>query len=394
MSASFGSNSLVDIAKMENVSSDTSAVALVSTSSATPNTTEYSSQNASATQSTRSTASVPVDVLPQTSHQMMELFSADFVAYNAISDVVSLSANTLLGTYHERMGIQNTSQMQAEKSSTLNPNSWGRLIADTREVAYDNAALNQSIKGSTAGFQLGHSLWQGRNENNALGQFGLAVGYVKGSMDVSGNFVDVINGKAGTVDADTTSFLAYYTLATAKGAYLDAGLQYSFSKTDAQGGQSSLSMDSNGLRGSLEFGLPVSFDSVILEPQAQVVAYKDTFEDTIDSKGYVMSQGDNSGVIFRLGAKLSPNDSTSAFKPWVAANINKQNGSTATGVMDKTSNVALNSEKDSTWADMSVGMTYQASSDFGIYGHLKQSVAIGGGTNTTTSGAIGVQKMW
>jgi hypothetical protein len=43
---------------------------------------------------------------------------------------------------------------------------------------------------------------------------------------------------------------------------------------------------------------------------------------------------------------------------------------------------------------MSVGMSYQTSSDFSIYGHLKQSVAIGGGTNTTTSGAIGVQKVW
>lgn len=35
-------------------------------------------------------------------------YSADFVTYNAIADVVSLSASTLLGTYHERMGAQNT----------------------------------------------------------------------------------------------------------------------------------------------------------------------------------------------------------------------------------------------------------------------------------------------
>jgi hypothetical protein len=43
---------------------------------------------------------------------------------------------------------------------------------------------------------------------------------------------------------------------------------------------------------------------------------------------------------------------------------------------------------------MSVGLSYQTSADFIVYGHLKQSVAIGGGTNTSTSGAIGVQKTW
>jgi hypothetical protein len=43
---------------------------------------------------------------------------------------------------------------------------------------------------------------------------------------------------------------------------------------------------------------------------------------------------------------------------------------------------------------MSVGMSYQTSSDFSVYGHVKPSVAIGGGTNTTTSGAIGIQKAW
>jgi outer membrane autotransporter protein len=59
-----------------------------------------------------------------------------------------------------------------------------------------------------------------------------------------------------------------------------------------------------------------------------------------------------------------------------------------------TNQFGLSSEKDSTWADMSVGMTYQTSADLSVYGHLKQSVAIGGGTNTTTSGAIGVQKTW
>ncbi len=93
-----------------------------------------------------------------------------------------------------------------------------------------------------------------------------------------------------------------------------------------------------------------------------------------------------------MGARLESN-SDSAFKPWFAANLNVQNGSTATGVMDKTNNVGLNSEKDAKWADMSVGMSYQTSSDFSLYGHLKQSVAIGGGTNTT-SGAVGIQKTW
>jgi outer membrane autotransporter protein len=325
--------------------------------------------------------------------QMTALYSPDFVTYNAAADVVSLSANTLLGTYHERMGAQNTSLIQAEKATSLNANSWGRLIAETREVAYDNAAFNQSIQGETMGFQLGHSFWQHRNANNALGQAGLAVGYVTGSMDVFGDAMLSKQIKTGSIDADTTSLMAYYTLATDTGTYLDAVVQYSMSSADAKGPQSSVTLESTGLRGSLEVGKPVRFDSVTLEPQVQVIAYKDSFDDATDSNGYVMSQGDNKGVMLRVGARLESN-SDSAFKPWFAANLNVQNGSTATGVMDKTNNVGLNSEKDAKWADMSVGMSYQTSSDFSIYGHLKQSVAIGGGTNTTTSGAIGIQKAW
>jgi outer membrane autotransporter protein len=188
--------------------------------------------------------------------------------------------------------------------------------------------------------------------------------------------------------------MAYYTLAADSGAYLDAVVQYSWSQSDAQGPQSNLSLDSTGLRGSLEAGVPVRFDSVTVEPQAQLVVYQDSFDDATDSGGYVMSQDDSSGVIFRVGARLSPSDTSSNFKPWFAANLNVQNGSTGTGVRDLTNQFGLSSEKDSTWADMSVGMTYQTSADLSVYGHLKQSVAIGGGTNTATSGAIGIQKTW
>lgn len=150
------------------------------------------------------------------------------------------------------MGTQNTAQIQAEKSSSYNANSWGRLIADNREVAYENAAFNQSIKGTTTDFQLGHSLWQSRNANNALAQAGLAIGYVKGSMDVFGDALLSKQIKTGTIDADTTSLMAYYTLATDKGTYLDAVVQYSYSNATAAGPQSSVALESTGLRGSLE----------------------------------------------------------------------------------------------------------------------------------------------
>ncbi len=243
------------------------------------------------------------------------------------------------------------------------------------------------------GFQTGRSLWQHRNPDNALGQAGLAVGYITGKMDVMGDFLTTQNGKAGSVKAETISLMSYYTLATDKGMYLDTVLQYSMSATDAKGQQSSVSLDAKGLRASLEVGMPVHFDSLTLELQAQAIAYKDSFGNAIDSNGYVMSQGNNKGVISRLGLRLEPN-SDSAFKPWFAANVNMQNGSSGTGVMDKTNNVGLNSEKDAKWADMSVGISYKTRSDFSIYGDLKQSVAIGGGTNTAVSGTIGIQRTW
>ena len=318
-------------------------------------------------------------------------YSPDFVTYNAVSDVVSLSANTLLGTYHERMGAQNTPLMQKDNSSA---NSWVRVIADNRDVAYNNAAFNQSIEGATTGIQVGQTLHQARHENGSLTQIGVAAGYVQGSMDVFGDFITTQNGHAGTVDAKTTSVSVYSTLSNDNGSYLDAVMQYSFSDSNAQGQQSEVDLKSTGFRASLEVGKPVRLDSLILEPQAQVMAYKDTFDNAVDSGGYEMSQGDNSGVIFRVGARLTPSDTSSNFKPWFAANVNMQNASTATGVMDNTNNVGLNSEKDSTWVDVSLGMSYETEGGATIYGHLKQSTAIDGGKNTVTSGAIGIQKAW
>ncbi len=334
----------------------------------------------------------PVTTPPDTTPPSGNLsYSPDFVTYNAVSDVVSLSANTLLGTYHERMGAQNTPLMQKDGSTS---NSWVRVIADNRDVAYNNAAFNQSIEGSTTGVQVGQTLHQTRHENGSLTQIGVAAGYVQGSMDVFGDFITTQNGHAGTVDAKTTSVSGYYTLSNDNGTYFDAVMQYSFSDSNAQGQQSEVDLKSTGLRGSLEMGVPVRLDSVTLEPQAQVMAYKDTFDSAVDSGGYEMSQGDNSGVIFRVGARLTPSDTSSNFKPWFAANVNKQNASTATGVMDNTNNVGLNSEKDSTWADVSLGMSYETEGGATIYGHLKQAKAIDGGKNTVTSGAIGIQKSW
>jgi autotransporter family porin len=321
-------------------------------------------------------------------------YSADFVTYNAVADVVALSANTLLGSYHERMGVHNVPLMQAEDASNFNANSWGRLIADTREVAYAEAALNQSVKGSTTGFQLGHTIWQNHNEDGTHSQAGLAVGYVQGSMDVSGDFIATKNGQTGTVDADTTSLTAYYTSVNDDGLYVDFAFQYSASQADAQGAQSSLALDSTGLRGSLEIGIPAHFESVTVESQGQIIGYKDAFDDTTDSKGYVMSQEDSSGMIVRFGARVTSNDTTANFKPWFAANVNFQNGTTGVGMADKKNNVKLSSDKDSLWADMSVGMSYQVNDGVNIYGHLKQSVALDGGTNTVTSGGIGIQKSW
>jgi autotransporter family porin len=321
-------------------------------------------------------------------------YSADFVTYNAVADVVALSANTLLGSYHERMGVENIQLIQAESSSNSNANSWGRLIADNREVAYADAALSQSIKGSTTGFQLGHTIWQNHNEDNTRSQAGLAVGYVQGSMDVSGDFIATKNGQAGTVDADTTSLTAYYTAVNNDGLYVDLAVQYSASQADAQGEQSNLSLDSTGWRGSLEIGIPAHFESVTVESQAQIIGYQDAFDDSTDSKGYAMSQENSSGMIVRLGAKVASNDTTANFKPWFAANVNFQNAKTGVGIADKKNNVKLSSDKDSLWADMSVGMSYQVNESVNIYGHLKQSVALDGGTNTVTSGGIGIQKSW
>ena len=321
-------------------------------------------------------------------------FSAGFVTYNAIADVVNLSANTLMGSYQDRMGAQNMPLMRDESSSTTNANSWGRLIADNRELAYANAALNQSVKGSTTGFQLGHTIWQNLNQDDTRSQLGVAIGYAKNSMDVSGDFGATKNGAAGTVEADTTSLTAYYTSVNPEGLYVDLVAQYSMSKADAQGPQSSLALDSTGLRASLEVGIPAHFESVTVETQGQIIGYKDAFGDASDSKGFAMSQDDSSGVILRFGARVTSNDTSADFKPWFAANVNFQNGMSGVGVSDKKNNVTLSSEKDSLWADVSVGMSYQVNDGVNIYGHLKQSLALDDGTNTVTSGGIGIQKIW
>ncbi|WAP70642.1 autotransporter outer membrane beta-barrel domain-containing protein [Jiella pelagia] len=222
----------------------------------------------------------------------------------ALPAIASQYGLAILGTREERVAVRGPGDQSAF---------WGRAFGETGTKGSSGGdAASQldrfrsdgpSYDVDLGGFQVGYDF--------ALTEPGEAVqnlvGFYVGAGQARGNVDAVYGGAAGEVSMDAYSLGAYWNQSRASGLQIDAVLQGTFydqAKTSSVPGQT-FKTDGYGLIGSLEAGYRFDLgQGWAIEPQAQLVYQRLSFDDGADSYGRVTYDASND-VFGRIGGKLS-----------------------------------------------------------------------------------------
>lgn len=212
----------------------------------------------------------------------------------------------MLGTHAERTTARAT-QPGGHPSA-----GWARLFGETGSQGSGGGTaasqLNRFLSNGPsydidlAGFQAGYDLLishPGEAVQNVIG-FYVGAGQARGSVDA------VYGGLAGKVSRDAYTLGAYWTHSRASGLTIDTVLQGTYftqaSASSALGEE--LNTDGFGLITSLEAGYRFDLGGGwAIEPQAQLVYQRLSFDDGADSFGFINYDAAND-VLGRIGARV------------------------------------------------------------------------------------------
>jgi outer membrane autotransporter protein len=225
----------------------------------------------------------------------------------ALPAIASQYSMAILGTHAERAAARAT-QPSGHASAA-----WARLFGETGSQGSSggNAAtqLNRFLDNGPsydidlAGLQAGYDVLI----SNPAEAVQNAIGFYFGSGQARGSVDAVYGGSAGKVSMDAYSLGAYWTHSQANGLYIDTVLQGTFF-TEASASSvlgEELRSDGFGLAASLEAGYRFDLGGGwAIEPQAQLVYQRLSFEDGADSFGSIQYDAAND-VLGGIGARVS-----------------------------------------------------------------------------------------
>jgi outer membrane autotransporter protein len=332
-----------------------------------------------------------------------QIITGDVVVHSAAKALASGAANDMLASYHKRMGNQNTATITAS-NTVNNPNSWGRIFGQTVDTRYAESPFGETASADTAGFQLGHTFIQRTMDNGAKSQTGAYLAYAKTdatlSVDSAKTDYGVIAGNnmdsLGDLSLKSYALGITHTMANAEGRYVDFVGQYSYYDSSSTGQTASLDSTGFGLRASVEAGFPLYNGPLMIEPQVQLILFKDSFDDATDSSGkYVMNQGDSQGVVARAGLRFASADMNARFQPSLTTNIWRQNAH-GNEIEDKTNGFVIGEQDQSvTWGEVQIGASYAVNDRVKLYGHVAQTMALEDNAERDgTQLALGVNMNW
>jgi outer membrane autotransporter protein len=224
----------------------------------------------------------------------------------ALPAIASQYSLAMLATHAERAAARATQPDDHARSG------WARLFGKTGSQGssggHPGTQLNRFLSNGPsydidlAGFQAGYDVpvsEPGETMQNVIG-FYVGAGEARGSVDA------VYGGPAGKVSMNAYSLGAYWTHARESGLYIDTVLQGTFfAEANASSvlGQK-LSTDGFGLIASLETGYRFDLGGGwAIEPQAQVIYQRLSFEGGADSFGFIDYDAAND-ILGRIGASV------------------------------------------------------------------------------------------
>lgn len=229
----------------------------------------------------------------------VQLYRIETPVYAATPALARNLGLAMLDTFHERQGEQDL----LEGEGAL-PAGWGRLIGQRTRQAWGGDA-RPAFSGETYGFQAGLDLFGAQSDSGHRDRLGAFVGYSRLRGDVSGFAVGWENLLSGTQDVEGKSLGAYWTHVTPARAYLDAVVMGTWYEVEARSHRGlGADTEGTGLALSLEGGYPLQAGGrVVIEPQAQVIWQRLSFDDASDLISTVAFE-DSEATTLRLGARI------------------------------------------------------------------------------------------
>ena len=320
--------------------------------------------------------------------EAVALYRPEVALYSSVPMAVREGGLMQLGTFHQRQGNQRLSTQDGEMSP-----SWGRIFGQSLKQSQTGDATPQ-FDGTVSGFQLGRDIGIRHGKDGGHSRAGLFAGYTRTRGDARGFVGGLRDTGAGHLSLDSYSLGTYWNHVGASGAYSDFVLMATRLNMDTRSIQAVAGKThGNALTASLEAGVPlVLSDSLVLEPQAQLVWQRTSLNDFDDGVSTVHFERDNA-LTGRIGARLrGALDSTTTWRPYLLANIwhsFKGNNGIVFGGAD-----TIATSRRMTALELGVGVSAQISTRLALYGGLSGLSNIGGATQRAGQAQIGLQYFW
>jgi outer membrane autotransporter protein len=358
------------------------------------------------------------------------IIGPEIATYGVIQPIARQLGMTTLGTLHERTGdtslnaiagtpcpaVSDTPDGIARKAPAkaptdcpnagAGPSVWGRVLGQQIDNHY-RAFADPRASGQVLGFQSGIDLW--RSDEWMPGHrdaAGLYVGYASANVDVNGLVTnDAATGyvlrKTGGLNLDAWSGAAYWTHYGPGDWYLDAVAQATHYQGAANTQFASLATTGFGFVSSLETGYPIRLPGFgpgfVLEPEAQIVWQRVSFDDANDGLGAV-ALGTTSGASGRIGLRgrwTIVGDYGQVWQPYVRANLWRDWGAQATTTYSGADLVPL--VEQATRLQLGGGLSVRVNANVSLYANADYQFALAntdGGRRDGVRGAAGVRYTW
>ena len=278
---------------------------------------------------------------------------------------------------------------------------WGRVIGRSGEHASSNFFKNGAAYDYDFGAtQTGLDLYGREDASGNWDKFGLYVGYGHGKSHVKGVYV----GSAGHVDMDMYSLGAYYTHMAASGWYTDTIIQASWYDANATSTASQvLTPNGFGILASFETGYAFRLSNgVSLEPQAQLVYQRVSFDNVSDAYGRFYFD-DASSFRGRFGMRVVKNwfedeeGRPEVFSIWLRSNIwhefNNDNGLNVTDLYGL-NGVSFSSMQKGTWGEIEAGIAGRLTDHVNLFASTSYSHSLDGKDYSDWGGQVGFTINW
>ncbi|MBB3773771.1 outer membrane autotransporter protein [Angulomicrobium tetraedrale] len=319
----------------------------------------------------------------------------------ALPAIASQYSMAVLGTHAEREAAR------ANPSGGHPSAGWARLFGETGSQGASGGTaatqLNRFLSNSPsydidlAGLQAGYDLLMsnpGEAIQNVIG-FYVGAGQARGSVDA------VYGGSAGKVSMDGYTLGAYWTHSQASGLTIDTVLQGTFFDASASSlAGETLDTDGLSLIASLEAGYRFDLGGGwAIEPQAQLVYQRLSFDDGADSFGSIDYDAAKD-VLGRIGARVG--------RAWVLESGTKLTGSARASLwhafgdgtevvfadLAGTNPASFDSGPGGTWVQLGLDASMTISETVSLFASGDYEVRVDNAQGHAVGGRIGISVSW